>query len=107
MEDMPEFHEQQRIAGANTSRAMRLAQQHGVSLKGAELLQQRLEAFIDWIMPDDSEDDDVLKARVRFELHWAQTVSGSLDGLEKAVRQQSLNPIGVGRKPSGLIVPGR
>lgn len=106
MEDMPEFHEQQRLSEANTARAIRLGQQHGVTLKGVDILQQRLEAFIDWILPDDSDDDDVLKARVRFELSWAQTISGSLDNAEKAVREQGLDPMGLG-KPSGLIVPGR
>lgn len=105
--DMPEFHEQQRLAASNTERAKRLYQQYGATLNADEMMMQRLEAFIDWILPDEGDDPDVIKARVRFELSWAQMIATSLDNAERVIREQQIAAGTPAAKPSGLIVPGR
>lgn len=107
IQDMPEFHEQQRLAASNAQRAQRMAQQYGATLNSDEVLAQRLEAFIDFILPDDGDDDEITKARVRFELSWAQTIAASLDNAERVIREQTIAAGTPAAKPSSLIVPGR
>lgn len=87
--------------GRRNQRRIHEVAQQGIQLNDDSIMRQRLELFIEFVLPSDSLE------RVQFETMFGKQIEETLDRAEREINQAKL----LGRRPGqagpSLIVPGR